>query len=133
METYITERIPLEVEQAFVVLSYIMRQSSEMLDKTEDARLKISLLSLIKDIEKARIELLSDSSIAREIVRDWKARHEKLLNKEPYSHMSLRSEEQEEEDNENGNNNNLSNWNDKGRDIKQEEEEGQEEEEKAEE
>jgi hypothetical protein len=89
IQYYITQRIPLEIEQAFVTLDFIMRQSVEMLDKTEDDRLKISLLGLIKDIERARVELLADTTIANEIVRDYKQRQEKLLGKQNNDDNSL--------------------------------------------
>jgi hypothetical protein len=41
--------------------------------------LRLQILSLMKDVERSKLDLLADTTIAKEIIRDWKQKQEKIL------------------------------------------------------
>ena len=98
MQNFIQQQIPLEVDKAFFMLDWIMRECAVNYDKTEDKKLKLQILSLMKDVEHSKMDLLSDTTIAKEIVRTWKDKQEKLSSRVLSSANIAQTEEEEEEE-----------------------------------
>jgi hypothetical protein len=94
VQHFITTQIPLEIDKAFMILDYIMKECAIMEQKTEDKKLRLQILSLMKDVERSKLDLLADTTIAKEIIIDWKQKTEKLL---LHQHQQQQQSQLEEE------------------------------------
>jgi hypothetical protein len=82
VQHFITTQIPVEIDKAFMILDYIMKECAIMEQQTAkggDTKLRLQILSLMKDVERSKLDLLADTTIAKEISRDWKQKQEKIL------------------------------------------------------
>jgi predicted transcriptional regulator len=76
---YITQSIPETIDRAFTLLDYILTQCTEILQNAKENKLKVQVMSLMCQVQHSKIELLADTTIAKEIIKDWRKKQEKLL------------------------------------------------------
>ena len=98
MQHFISEEIPLEIDKAFLIFNWIMKECTVNYDKTDDKRVKMQILSLMKDVERDKLELLSNTTIAKEIVNRWKAKQEKLVASTEFVQSETKPDEDEEDE-----------------------------------
>src|SRR5215216_762548 len=65
---------------------------------TDDRKLRLQIFNLMKDIERSKLDLLADTTIAKEIIRDYKQKQEKLASKIEDKSTADDNEEFEEEE-----------------------------------
>ena len=76
---YITQSIPETIDRAFTLLDYILTQCTEILQNAKENKLKVQVMSLMCQVQHSKIELLADTTTAKEIIKDWRKKQEKLL------------------------------------------------------
>ena len=64
IRTHIKERMPLEFETSLTSLKSVRRRANRIAEKTENERVKIMSLSLVRETEESIMDLISNGGIA---------------------------------------------------------------------
>ena len=81
LQDWITNQIPMAVNESMVLLDLLMRKCFEILDKLGDSdhKTKLSVISMMKELQLAKTQVMSDASIARELLRVWKQKQDSIM------------------------------------------------------
>jgi glycyl-tRNA synthetase beta subunit len=98
MHEFITERLPMAVAKSCTALDSITSTAWDLARNTDDDRIRLQALTLIKETEKDKIDIVSNVNIVDQIVSE----QEKQQQQQNDSVLQLVGELKEEEAEENG-------------------------------
>jgi hypothetical protein len=80
LQNWVTNEIPQHVMNCIVFYDNLMKDASIMLDKAgdKDPKLRLAIMSFMKDIQHEKTKLISHTSVAKEILRVWSDKQNKL-------------------------------------------------------
>jgi hypothetical protein len=76
MRTFITERLPMAVTKSCAALDSITATAWNIAKNTEDDRVKLNALTLVKETEKDKIDIVSNVNLVDQIVSETDQRQQ---------------------------------------------------------
>ena len=87
LQHWISNEIPMHLWESMRLYDSLMRECSTMLDNVnsgasdgniKDPKLKLAIISTMRELQEGKTELMSNSMIAREILAKWKQKEDQL-------------------------------------------------------
>jgi hypothetical protein len=95
MKEFVTERLPMAVTKSCTALDSITAKAWELARDTDDDRIRLQALTLIKETEKDKIDIVSNVNIVDQILSETEQRQQ---GQQDRSHEFMGTNEGEKED-----------------------------------
>ena len=95
MKEFVTERLPMAITKSCTALDSITARAWELARDTEDDRIRLQALTLIKETEKDKIDIVSNVNIVDQIITQTEQRQQ--AQQDPYHEFMVRGEGEKED------------------------------------